>query len=144
MLGRRTRTVGVFAIVVLIFWINKRLADSRLKTQAETQRLLLDKFGSGPDLVAFLQSPAGKSFLLPERKDPRARVLAMITPAMVLLVVGLGMIGLTIVAQGLMIPGVIILSLGVGFLVGGGISYSLAKRWGLFTEPLLGNVRDLA
>jgi ABC-type Fe3+-siderophore transport system permease subunit len=126
--------LGLFAMVVLIVWINRRMEDSKLKTLAETQRLLLEKFGSGTDLAAFLESSAGKSFLLPERKDLRKRVLGTITAGMILIFVGLGMIGLTRVENDLIIPGVISLSLGVGFLVAAAMSYYLSKKWGLLKE----------
>jgi hypothetical protein len=126
--------LGLFAMVVLIVWINRRMEDSKLKTLAETQRLLLEKFGSGTDLAAFLKSSEGKSFLLPERKDLRKRVLGTITAGMILIFLGLGMIGLTRVDNDLIIPGVIILSLGVGFLVAAAISYYLSKKWGLLNE----------
>src|SRR5262245_43311860 len=123
-------------MVVLIVWINRRMNDSKVRVQAETQKLLLEKFASTSDLAAFLESPAGRSFLTPERKDARTRVVAMITPGLILTFIGLGMIGLMVVEKDLVIPGVILLSLGVGFLVAGYISYYLAKKWGLFKEPI--------
>ena len=51
------------AMVVLIVYFVARSRQRRIEVQAEVQSKLLDRFGSAPELIDFLHSPAGKQFV---------------------------------------------------------------------------------
>ncbi|MEA2462931.1 MAG: hypothetical protein QOJ98_678, partial [Acidobacteriota bacterium] len=51
------------ATVVLIVYFVTKGRQRRVEVQAEMQSRLIDRFGSAPELVEFLHSPAGRSFV---------------------------------------------------------------------------------
>jgi hypothetical protein len=47
----------------------------------------------------------------------------------VLAVLGLGMLALSLTRRGFVVPAVLVLALGVGFLISTAISYRFSKQW---------------
>jgi hypothetical protein len=149
-------TIGsvILGVVTGIIWLLKMVVDhrrwSRLsKIQTEVHNKVLDRMQSNEDLLAYIQTPAGRRFLesAPIPLDsprsigaPLGRILWSAQAGAVLTVLGLG-IGLVSrntleeVAPPLAAMGAIVIALGVGFLVSALLAYLLTRRFGLLNEP---------
>ena len=150
--------LGVFAMVILLVWISHRSNEVEARTRAETQKHLMDKFGSGRELAEFIESENGKRFLeelATRRADPLERLFEQqtrhfrfIVPGTLLTVVALGMLALTLTGtENMTVPGVILLSLGLGFLISAGVMRHMTKKLkvtGTETEQAEGSHRDPA
>lgn len=148
-------TIGtvMLAMGAGLIWLIKTLIEhrrwSRLsKIQTEVHNKLLDRFTSNEDLLAYIQTPAGKRFLesAPIPLDsPRAinaplgRILWSAQAGAVLTVLGIGVAlvsrnSLEEVAAPLAAFGVVIIALGLGFIVSAFLAYVLTRRFGLLTN----------
>src|SRR4029453_3316852 len=131
-------------------WLIKTLVDQRRwarlsKIQTDVHTKILDRFSSNEDLLAYIQTPAGRKFLesAPINVDaPRAmsaplgRILWSAQAGAVLTVLGLGIAlvsrsTLHEVAGPLGAPGAVIIPLGIGFLVSAFLAYTLTRRFKL-------------
>lgn len=149
-------TIGTVVLLITsgLLWLIKTLVDhrrwSRLsKIQTDVHTKLLDRFSSNEDLLAYIQSPAGRKFLesTPISVDaPRAlaapisRILWSAQAGAVLTVLGIGITvvsrtTLEEVAPPLAAIGAVILALGVGFIVSAVLAYILTRRFHLMPEP---------
>src|SRR5690348_3363901 len=104
----------------LVFTTIRRYKTAKL--QAEMQTKLLEKFGSGQELLAYVQSDAGKRFLeslAMEQRTPYGRILGAAQCGIILVLLGLALLFLrgrvTGAEEGFLVSGTITLSLGVGF-----------------------------
>jgi hypothetical protein len=137
-----------------LLWVLRVILDNRrwykmVKVQTETHAKLLDKFGASQDMLAYMESEAGKKFLESpifegQRQQvsalPFGRILWSVQIGIVAAFLGAGMLFLRgkVVPDadmGLTIFGTLIFTLGIGFLVSGGVSYALAKYFGLLERP---------
>jgi hypothetical protein len=132
-------TVSTLAIV----WIIGRTRQKRFEVQAQVQTKLIERFGSAPELIDFLHSPAGREFVTGVQSAPailtRERVISGVSRAIILVFVGLCFIGMYWALgdddiRGLLVTASIFIFLGVGFLVASIVSFQLSKRFG-FVEP---------
>ena len=142
------------AVTAFLAWLIKTFVDHRRwlhvsKVQTEAHTKLLDRFTSHEDLLAYIQTPAGRRFLeaapaLPDVAPsavaaPIGRVLWSAQAGMVLTFAGLG---LNIVssrvmdelAPPLVVVGGLAIALGIGFVVSAAVAYVLSRRLGLL-EP---------
>jgi hypothetical protein len=148
-------TIGgvLLSVVTGVVWLIKMLVDyrrwSRLsKIQTEVHNKVLDRMQSNEDLLAYIQTPAGRRFLesAPIPVDaPRAigaplgRILWSAQAGAVLTVLGGG---IEIVAQNsleevappLAAMGAVVIALGIGFLVSALLAYLLTRRFGLLND----------
>jgi hypothetical protein len=148
-------TIGTVVLVIAsgVLWLVKTLVDHRRwlrlsKIQTEVHTKLLDRFSSNEDLLAYIQTPAGRKFLesAPIPIDqPRAisaplgRILWSAQAGAVLTVLGLGIMivsrnALEEVAPPLAAFGAVVISLGVGFLVSAFLAYMLTRRFKLMPD----------
>lgn len=148
-------TIGTVALVITsgVFWLVKTLVDHRRwsklsKIQTDVHTKILDRFQSNEDLLAYIQTPAGRRFLesTPIAIDtPRAiaaplgRILWSAQAGAVLTVLGLGITlvsrsTLEEVAPPLAAMGAIAISLGVGFIVSAFLAYTLTRRFKLMPD----------
>jgi hypothetical protein len=123
-----------FATVILIFWIVMRKRQAEAKAREEFNKQLLDKFSSGREFGEFLESKGGKEFLagLQTRTQGRAaidQVLRGVRTGILTTTIGLGLLGLGIIRHALVVPGVITLAVGVGFLLSAAITKRLSNQW---------------
>jgi hypothetical protein len=129
-----------FSMMVAIFYFTSKARSDRARYQAEVQARLIDKFGNGPEFVSFLQSEQGRQFMGNIESAPkwhsRERILSGLRSAIVMSFLGLAFIVLALTrygrSDGMLIPGVLLLCLGAGFLISALTSARLAKQWGLF------------
>ncbi len=147
---------GVFVFVVfsaiagVLAWLIKTVIDHRrwtrmLKIQTDAHTKLLDRFTSNEDLLAYMQTSAGKRFFesapipIESPRSISAPIGRILWSAQVGTVLTLAGIGLELVAaraiedigQPLSAVGVVVIALGIGFCVSAVLAYMLSKRLGL-------------
>jgi hypothetical protein len=149
-----TAALIVFGVVTgTIIWLVRIALQNRRwnrvsKTQTEIHSKLMDRLGSNEELMAYMQTPAGRRFLefapVPLEPEPKrlaapfSRILWSLQAGAVLTVAGLGLLflransGIEEISQVAFIFGVLILSIGIGFVVSAAVAYLLSKRLGLF------------
>jgi len=145
----------VFLVITgAIIWLIRALIEHRRwlrasKMQVELHTRLFDKFTKSEELLAYVQSPAGRRFFdsAPQAVDLGPRDVGMpvrriLWAAQVGLVLAAGGCGLLIVAgraveqmrQPLSGLGIVIVFLGFGFIVSAVASFVLARRMGVLAD----------
>jgi hypothetical protein len=148
-------TIGTVVLLVAsgVLWLVKTLVDHRRwtrlsKIQTEVHTKILDRFQSNEDLLAYIQTPAGRRFLesTPIAIDtprsisaPLGRILWSAQAGAVLTVLGVGIAlvarnTLDEVAPPLAALGAVVIALGVGFLVSAFLAYTLTRRFKLMPD----------
>jgi hypothetical protein len=125
--------ISSFGATVLIVYYVTRARQRRVDLLAEMQTKLIDRFGSAPELVNFLHSPAGRQFITGVQSAPdvltRERILSGFTRAVVLSSLGLAFLGLTFLYDNdWAVPASIVFSLGIGYFLATLISYKLSAK----------------
>lgn len=139
------------AIAACLIWIIRTIIEQRRwsrvsKVQTEVHTKLLDRFTANEDLLAYMQTPAGRRFLEaaplavegPARAiaAPLSRILWSVQAGVVLAAGALGVLFISTqvideAAQPLFAIGVLGLTVGVGFIASAGASYLISRRLGL-------------
>lgn len=148
---------SVFAIILsAVIWLVKTVIDQRRwtrqsKVQTEVHTKLFDRLSSNDDLLAYIQTPAGRRFLeaapLPLAAPPSSprpvgapvsRILWSVQIGIVILAGALGVLFVSgrervieEVAQPLFAMAAIGISLGIGFVVSSAAAYVLSRNMGL-------------
>ena len=147
---------SVFAIILsAVIWLVKTVIDQRRwtrqsKVQSEVHTKLFDRLSSNEDLLAYIQTPAGRRFLeagpLPMTAPqsarpvgaPISRILWSVQIGIVILAGALGVLFVSgrervieEVAQPLFAMAAIGISLGIGFVVSSAAAYVLSRNMGL-------------
>ena len=137
-----------------IVWIIRIFVDSRrwnrtFKQQSEIHGRLIEKLGTSQELVAYMETEAGKRFLMasPIAGGPEfgqhmpnavARVLTSLSTGIVLALVGIGFLLLRNAgpdtSEPMLITGTILLMPGLGFILSAGVTWVLARRLGLMPK----------
>ncbi len=138
-----------------ILFLARTLVEHRrwhrtLRAQSDLQTKLIDRFSSSDDLIAYLQSPAGKALteapVVPQAaarpmSAPLSRIFWSLQSGIVASALGLGLI---VVSRLVAAPefadflsgvGIVVLMIGIGFAVSAAVSYVLSQRLGL-VRPL--------
>jgi hypothetical protein len=143
--------IAFLVITGIVVWLIRMIVTSRRwnklsRVQYEVHSKLLDRFTSNEDLLAYMQTPAGRRFLeaapvrLPEEPRsmaaPISRILASVQVGIVLLLTGIGLLYVSSTfidepAELFRVLGVVSLALGGGFLVSAVAAYALSRRLGL-------------
>jgi hypothetical protein len=119
-----------FIIIIIAWW---RMRHRRMELQADLQAKLIDKFGSGAELVTFLQSPAGRQFVHGVQTGAvmvtQEKVIAGIRKSIILSFIGIGLIAIWGVsgAQWISWFGLMFLALGLGYLAAALVSMRLSR-----------------
>jgi len=127
--------------------LNGRRASALIRSRADLHAKLLDRLGSGREMVEFCQTEGGKRFIeglsmgtvdsLASKGSPPERILGSIQKGIILTLLGLGFLSLAWKYQRddpgdvFMVIGVVGLSLGIGFLLSASVSYRLSRSMGL-------------
>jgi len=130
--------------VWVIFSTLRRYKIARL--QADVQSKLLDKVGSGQELVTYAQTDAGKHLLESLQVErtvsqvPYGKILGALQAGIVLFCFGIAMVWLrghvstsSEGADGFTVLGAISIALGVGFGISAAASYFLSRSFGLLS-----------
>ena len=139
---------GLYFIVAAGF--SGRKAGALIRARADLQTKLLDRLGSGREVVEFCQTEGGKRFIeglsmgtvdsLASKGSPPERILGSIQKGIILTLLGLGFLSLAWKYQRddpgdvFMVIGVVGLSLGIGFLLSASVSYRLSRSMGLLEK----------
>jgi hypothetical protein len=142
----------VFLVVTgSLLWILKVILENRrwtkaAKVQSEAHATLLEKFATNEELLAYMQTEAGKRFLesapipidleqRPRMSAPFGRILLSVQFGFILAMAGAGLIYVRgyapDAAEGLLVFGTLSLMLGLGFVLSAIFSYGLSKHLGL-------------
>jgi hypothetical protein len=158
-----TRILDAISVLVVMLvligtglWLIRTLIDyrrwSRLsRVQADVHGKLLDRLSNNDDLVAYMQTDAGRRFLesapIPLEAEPAralgapyGRILWSLQAGVVVLALGLGLrfVGRSVpadVAWSLATIGALAVAVGLGFVASAVLSYLLSQRLGLLTPP---------
>ena len=123
---------GAFAMIVFIVWFETRQKQARVQARTELHKHLLDKFGSGTELAQFLETEGGKKMvedLGKDRVSPKERALKRVVTGTILTCLGAACLMLMYKEPDLVIPGGILLALGIGFLIAAFVTLRLSKSW---------------
>jgi len=133
-----------FAVLFgFVFWISKRakIEQARSAAKMNLQTRMLEKFSSAQEFVDFVSTPEGQTFLasstdVTERLNPLLKLYQSMRWGFVLSLVGIGFIILSfMVEREMIVPGVLALTLGLGFLISSLVGQKLAQSWGLLSRP---------
>src|SRR5688500_4004509 len=154
MAGLGLTLLGV-AILGAFVWTVKSIVDQRrwlklTRTQAEVHGKLLDRLTNNEDLLAYIQTSAGRKFLesAPIAVDteqapnsaPLSRILWSVQAGVVLacLCIGFWIAQSRFpddMGEGFFIIGTLVAALGIGFAISAVLAYLISQRFGLFTPP---------
>jgi hypothetical protein len=122
-----------------------------IKARADVHTQLVERFGSAPEFVQFLQTDGGQHLLenITTEQSPAAEgILSSIQRGCLLTLLGLGLLlmGFFTLSEAtrrdavtsIYLFGGVSLSLGIGYLISAGISYRLSRAWGLLAVASLG------
>jgi hypothetical protein len=151
-------TIGPFFAMIVclgaVLWLIRLMVGNRrwgraFKVHSDVHGKLIDKFGTSQELLAYIETDAGKRFLeaapiateVDSQRLPNlvARVITTLQIGVVLTLTGIGLIFLRhSVGDGemaMLVLGTLLLMPGVGFLISAGITWVLARRLGLIDQP---------
>jgi hypothetical protein len=113
------------------------------KLQADVQNRLIEKFGTTQDLLAYVQTDAGKQLLESlsvERTSPFSRIIGAVQAGIIMFLFGLALLFLrgrvSGAEEGFLVFGTVFMTLGVGFAISAAASYSLSKSFGLLNGTM--------
>lgn len=140
------------SLLAVLSWLVRAVIQHRRwvkasQVQAEVHSKLMDRMASNEELLAYIQSPAGRKFLeaapiQPEAESPAhgapvGPIIWSMMAGIVLSTVGAGfrVAGGVIgddVQRGFSAIGIIVLALGIGFILASLMAYLVSSRLGLF------------
>lgn len=143
--------LGCLAALVWVIYIvfQNRHWNRTFKQQSEIHGRLIEKLGTSQELVAYMETEAGKRFLMasPIAAGPEfgqhmpntvSRVLTSLSTGIVLALLGIGFLLLRNAgpdtSEPMLITGTLLLMPGLGFILSAGVTWVLAKRLGLMPE----------
>ena len=147
--------IAFMTVMVIIGSVGRQVVDYRRwvrqsRMQAEVHTKILDRMQTNEDLLAYVQTPAGRNFLefapINVASDPRpasaplSRILWSVQAGVVLAALGLGLRFAQANVPEEIVPafnvlGVIVMSLGIGAVTSAAVAYVLSARLGLLPAP---------
>lgn len=139
--------LSTMSMVVLVVFFVTRARQRRVEAQVEMQARLIDRFGTAPELVSFLHSPAGRQFVAGVQSAPatltRERIMSGFTRAIVLTMLGAGFMFLTYYEHDgdFAVPAALLFFLGLGYLIATIVSWKMSAKLHVESAepPALGN-----
>ena len=152
LLGGLAGFLAVSAVIGVLTWLVKAIIQHRRwvkssQVQADVHSKLMDRMTTNQELLAYIQSPAGRRFLeaAPIRPEPEmpgfgapiGPIIWSMMAGIVLSTVGAGfrVAAGTItddVQRAFTVVGIILLALGIGFLIASLMAFMVSSRLGLF------------
>ena len=149
--------IGFMTVVLTIAWVVRSVMEHRKwlrasKTHVDTHTRLMERLTSNEELIAYMQSPAGRRFLeaapIPLDSGPKmlnapfGRILWSVQAGVIVAALGVGLIYASMRLGAsemygpgeipLLVVGIAALAIGVGFFVSAIAAYGLSHRLGLF------------
>jgi len=156
-LGAIAFLIGFITVVLTIGWLVRSVMEHRKwlrvsKTHVDTHTRLMERLTSNEELIAYMQSPAGRRFLkaapIPVDGGPKmlnapfGRILWSVQAGVVVAFLGAGLIyastrlaGSEIFSEGelpVFVVGCAAVAVGAGFFISAIAAYGLSHRLGLF------------
>jgi len=145
---------AVFLVCLLaVLWVLRYVLENRrwnktFKVHEEVHTKLIEKFASGQELTAYMESEAGRRLLewtppapdLPSRGMPATlgRIIWSITAGLILVPAGLGLLlirdRIPDGVEPLLVFGTLALTIGAGFILSALVSYGLSKQLGVLSS----------
>ena len=143
--------------IMVVMWLVRNVSDHRRwlrvwRAQSEAHSKLMDRMTNNAEMLAYLQTPAGKRFFESSSMPidfgarPSLPVARIIWSVQVGLVLTLGGIALQLVkgdpqlsaddVSGIHIISVVAIGLGISFIVGAATSYMISAKLGLLDQPV--------
>jgi hypothetical protein len=135
----------VFGSLSFLVWVvvDGLRRKQQLRVLSDFHNKLLDRINNGRELAEFMDSPGGARFvesISTERTHPAQRILRAVQIGIVLCAAGIGcrVIGVqsSIVAreaaEGFVVLGIMLLSVGIGYLVSAAASFGLGRALGVY------------
>ncbi len=143
---------SVFVCMLLaVLWVVRTILENRrwnksLKVHEDVHTKLIDKFASGQELTAYMESAAGRRLLewTPPSIEGRmpfaaGRILWSLQAGLILGLAGVGLLSVRHyvpdATQPLLVFGMLGLTIGLGFCLSAVLSYGISKHLGLFGGP---------
>jgi hypothetical protein len=144
--------MAAFVVVVALFvWVIRAVIDHRRwlrlsRVQTEVHTKLMDRLTSNDDLLAYIQSPAGRRFLestpialegeARPTTAPLSRILWSLQAGIVLVALGIGFWlaqnrVMPEIADGFYVFGMVAMAVGIGFALSSVAAYVISTRLGL-------------
>ena len=134
-----------FAVSAAIGWVIWSIAYNVrrgwvAKRRAEVHLRLLDRLGTAPEVLNYLQSPAGQQLLDAvgvERGSLIGRILGSVQAGFILVLLGLSLLlvrAFVVDDTALLIVGVPAIAIGAGFLASSAVSFRLSRSLGLIND----------
>lgn len=145
---------SIFAFIAFVLaWLVRTTIEQKRwnrlsRTQTEVHNKILDRFGSTPELLEYVRSPAGSKFLesapiplhsstTPAQNAPMTRIMWSIQVGVVVMAAALGLLLVSMrfdgeTSQGFFAIGAIVFCIGGGFIASAVVSMVLSRRLGLW------------
>lgn len=141
--------LSVFGSVSFLVWVivDGLRRKRQLQVVSEFHNKLIERMGNSRELSEFLETPGGTRFIesiAMERVHPGLRVLRAVQIGIVLCAAGIGcrVIGAqaalfrdTEALSGFIVLGILLLSVGIGYLVSAVASFVLSRSLGMYSSP---------
>ena len=161
MLGVMAAMLGAAVFIGVLTWLVRAVIQHRRwlrlsKVQTDVHTKLMDRMTTNDELLAYIQSPAGRRFLesapiqaeadSPRLAAPVGPIIWSMMAGIVLATVGAGFryaaqsVTDTEALQAFTVVGVVVLALGIGFIIASIMAYLVSSRLGLFPDRAKPNV----
>ena len=123
-------------MVVAAIWLGVRARVRRVELMTDLQNRVLDKFASSAEFVDFVRTPEGRAWMSSSATESRTRqadrILSSMRWGLITAALGCAFLLLAVFEErDLIYPGLLIGSIGAGFLVHAFLAARLARSWGL-------------
>lgn len=150
-MGDLTPVLAIFTVFGSLSFLTWVIVEglrrkAQLRVMSEFHNKLLDRISNGKELADFMDSPGGTKFvesISTERTHPAERILRAVQIGIILCAAGIGcrVIGwqTTLIerdaVEGFVILGILLLSVGIGYLVSAGAAFGLGRSLGVYSAP---------
>lgn len=150
-MGDLTPVLAIFTVFGSLSFLTWVIVEglrrkAQLRVMSEFHNKLLDRISNGKELADFMDSPGGTKFvesISTERTHPAERILRAVQIGIILCAAGIGcrVIGWqsTLIerdaVEGFVILGILLLSVGIGYLVSAGAAFGLGRSLGVYSAP---------
>ena len=128
--------VGIVTSSAMVIWVVALVTNARtrrVEAQVQMQSKLIERFGSAPELIEFLHSPAGRQFVAGVQSAPaalaRERIMSGFTRAIIMTALGAAFVVIAVIDDdsSWYIPASIVFSLGIGYLLATFVSWRFSR-----------------